>query len=372
VCAAVARRLGIEPKVVRIIAVVSAIALGGLGAALYLAGVLLLPRDSEQLSPLERALPFTRTWPRWVVVFAVVGILVALTWGSGAGPVMIPVGIIGLVVWGATRNRGRVGTAVAEPTPFERAADAWRVRLAEQQVPGFELPAEQPRWQQPYTDPSDNLVSDSPALPPAVPLRRRRSWRLWGLALALVGTFSLAVAVLSTTLGLPGTPVAYASAVLAGLGATAVVATRSGRPPLLIPATVIAALVLGGLLVSPQVPTHGRVGDFKARYTSVDQMPPSIDVALGDADVDLSGLSLTGSRTLDINVRAGDVMLRLPTTAMTEVDWNVSAGDVTLNGLNQGQTGIGSSGEMASGSSTGEGVVTVHVNVALGDLKVVQ
>jgi len=371
VCAAVARRLGIEPKVIRIIAVVSVIALGGLGAALYLAGVLLLPRDSEQLSPLARALPFTRTWPRWVVVFAVVGILVALTWGSGAGPAMVPIGIIGLVVWGATRNRGSVGTAAAEPTPFERAADAWRVRLAEQQVPGFELPAEQPRWQQPYTDPSDTFVSDSPAPPPAVPVRRR-SWRLWGLALALVGTFSLAVAVLGAVLGLSGTPVAYASAVLAALGLTAVVATRSGRPPLLIPATVIAALVLGGLLVSPQVHNQGQVGDSAVRYTSADQLPPSIDVLAGDLDVDLTGLNLTGSRTLTINVRAGDVHLRLPASVASEVDWDVSAGDVKLNGADQEKTGLGSVGGTSSGSSTSQGSVTIRVNVAVGDLEVTQ
>lgn len=370
-CAAVARRLGIEPKVVRIIAVGSVIALGGLGAALYLAGILLLPRDSEQVSPLGRALPFTQRWPRWTVVLAVVGLLVALNWGTGTGPVLVPVAIVGAVIWATTRGRGNVRTASPEPTPFERAASAWRVRLAEQQVPGFEVAAQQPQWQQPYTDPSDRLVSDSPALPPAVPARRR-SWRLWGLALALIGTFSLAVAVASAVLGLSGTPVAYASAVLAALGTTALVATRTGRPPLLIPATVITALVLGGLVFSPQLATHGSVGDYKVRYTSADQLPPSIDVALGDADVDLSGLTLTGSRTLNINVSAGDLRLRLPAAATTEMDWHVSAGDVTLNGLTQSQTGIGSTGEMSTGSGTGRGVVTVHVNVALGDLKVVQ
>jgi phage shock protein PspC (stress-responsive transcriptional regulator) len=354
VCAAIARRLGIEPKVVRIIAVGSVIALGGLGAALYLAGILLLPRDSEQVSPLGRALPFTQRWPRWTVVLVVVGLLVALNWGTGAGPVLVPVAIVGLVIWATTRGRGSVRAASPEPTPFERAASAWRVRLAEQQVPGFEVAAQQ-QWQQPYTDPSDRLVSDSPALPPAVPVRRR-SWRLWGLALALVGVFSLAVAVASTVFGLPGTPVAYASAVLAALGTTALVATRAGRPPLLIPATVITALVLGGLIVSPQVTTHGKVGDFKASYTNVDQLPPTIDVALGDADVDLSGLTLTGSRTLNINVSAGDLRLRLPAAATTEVDWHVSAGDVTLDGLPQSQTGIGSTGGMSTGSSTGGGL----------------
>lgn len=381
VCAGLARRLGVEPKVLRIIAVVSAIAFGGLGVALYLAGMLLLPRDSEQLSPLARALPFTRQWPRWLVVLVVVALLVGINWGTGAGPVMVPVTIIGVVIWATTRKHGRLPTAAAEPTPFERAADAWRVRLAEQQVPGFELPAAQApgpdpasgqaRWQQPYTDPSDRLVSDTPSLVPAAPVRRR-SWRLWGLGLALVGGFTLVVAVLSTFFGLPGTPVAYASAVLAALGTTALVATRTGRPPLLIPATVIAAVVLVGLLTGGRAPGANALGDYTAAYTSTGQLPAQIDRVAGDVDLDLSRLSLTGSRTLDIKVRAGDVHLQLPPSAAVEVNWDVSAGDVTIDGASQDKLGLGQTGGMSSGSSSSTGSLTVNVKIDLGDLRVDQ
>lgn len=377
VCAGLARRLGIEPKVVRIVAVISVVFFGGLGAALYLAGILLLPRDTDQLSPLARALPFTRQWPRWAVVMGVIGILVALNWGSGAGPVMVPIAIVAVVIWAATRKRGTSQGAAVEPTPFERAADAWRVRLAEQQVPGFEMPAApsaavDPRamWQQPYTDPSDRFVPDGPAPLPVVPVRRR-SWRLWGLGLALVGVACLAVAVLSMVLGLPGTPVAYASAVLAGLGATAVVATRAGRPPLLIPATVITALVLGGLLGSPQLHSSAKVGDTTASYTSAEQLPPSIDVLAGDVDLDLSALELTGSRTLAINVRAGDVRLRLPRSVTTEVNWDVAAGDTRLGNLGpaSGGNGFGSNGSLRTADSQGSGTLTIQVHVDLGDLE---
>jgi phage shock protein PspC (stress-responsive transcriptional regulator) len=380
VCAGLARRLGIEPKVVRIVAVISVVFFGGLGAALYLAAILLLPRDTEQLSPLARALPFTRQWPRWAVVMGVIGLLVALNWGSGAGPVMVPLAIVAVVIWAATRKRGTFRGAAVEPTPFERAADAWRVRLAEQQVPGFELPAPpaaavgtaagQAVWQQPYTDPSDRFVPDGPTPLPAVPVRRR-SWRLWGLGLALVGVACLAVGVLSTFFGLPGTPVAYASAVLAGLGLTALIATRAGRPPLLLPATVVTALVLGGLLASPQLDGPGRVGDSAQRYTSAEELPPSIDVLAGDVDLDLSALEVTGSHQLTVNVRAGDVRLRLPVSTASEVNWKVSAGEVTVGGQGQGSSGFGTVGGMSStGSGPGSGSLTVTVNVDLGDLDI--
>jgi phage shock protein PspC (stress-responsive transcriptional regulator) len=381
VCAGLARRLGVEPKVLRIIAVVSAIAFGGLGVALYLAGMLLLPRDSEELSPLAKALPFTRQWPRWVVVAGVIALLVLINWGTGAGPVFVPLTIIGVVIWAMTRGRGRHPSAAVEPTPFERAADAWRVRLAEQQVPGFELPASTltgpehsagtSRWQQPYTDPSDQLVSDGPSPVPAIPARRR-SWRLWGLGLALTGAFTLAVAVASTFFGLPGTPVAYASAVLAALGTTAIVATRAGRPPLLIPATVIAALVLGGLLGGGRSAVPSSLGDYTASYSSADQLPAQIDRVAGDVHLDLSRLTLAGSRTLDIRVRAGDVHLQLPTSAATEVNWDVSAGEVKIDGAGRDELGLGQTGGMASDPGTGTGSLTINVKIDLGDLRVDQ
>ncbi len=380
VCAGLARRLGVEPKVLRIVAVVSAVAFGGLGVALYVAGILLLPRDQDQLSPLARALPFTRQWPRWAVVAVVIALLVAINWGSGAGPVMVPLTVIGVVIWATTHKRGRFGGATPEPTPFERAADAWRVRLAEQQVPGFELPdgqapgsgltTEQPRWQQPYTDPSDRLVSDGPSPVPAVPGRRRRSWRLWGLGLALVGAFTLAVAVLSMVAGLPATPVAYASAVLAALGMTALVATRTGRPPLLIPATLVTALVLGGLLVSPQVHAQGQLGDVSRRYTSADQLPPRIDVLAGDVNVDLSGLTLAGSRELVIHVRAGDVHITLPRSAASSVDWDVSTGSVAIGGVEQDASALGHTGGMSSAPNPSTGEVKITVDLDLGNLEV--
>ena len=374
VCAGLARRLGIEPKVVRIVAVVSVIALGGLGAALYIAGVLLLPRDTDQVSPLGRALPFTREWPRWAVVAGVIAILVALTWGSGAGPATVPLAIIAVVIWAATRRRGftaagPVRPVAVEPTPFERAADAWRVRLAEEQVPGFDAAVSQPLWQQPYTDPSDRLVSDLPVPAPAVPAPRR-SWRLWGLALAAVGTFTLAVAVLSVFFGLPGTPVAYASAVLAGLGVTALVATRIGRPPLLVPATAVAALVLCALLAAGQAPIGTSVGDLTASYTTTNQLPTRIDRLAGDVDLDLSALRLTGSKELDIHVRAGDVHLKLPTNAAASVNWEVNAGDVTVNGINEDDTALGHSGGMAMSPNGGQGGLTINVQIDLGDLEV--
>jgi len=362
VCAALAQRLGIEAKVLRIIAVVTAIAFSGLGIALYLAGLLLIPRVNEQYGPLAKAIPAVRSWPKGLLAALVIAVSVAITWGSGGGPVLVPVIVVGVVLWFAVfrhRNRHPSGSA-PEPTPFERAADAWRVRLAEQEVPGFENAAPQPRWQQPYTDPSDQLVSDRPA-PLPVP-RRRRSWRLWGLALVLIGVGTGTVALLGMA-GWPATSLAYASAVLAALGITGLVAARFGRPPLLVTATIVAVVVMATQLV----PNPGSVQTASV-VTDPAQLPASYELAVGQLDLDLSNLSLTEDRYLTIKVGAGDVRVKLPKAATSELSWKVGVGDATVP--DHERNGANLTGSQLVGTATSGPTLHLSIDVGAGDLEV--
>lgn len=386
VCAGVARRLGVEPTVIRVAAVLAAIFLGGLGIVAYLAGIALMPRDGELMMPVRHWLPFTRTWPTAAVVISVFGVSAVLLYAGGFSGVGVGPAVVIFVVWFFGFRKRRPGRSVrssAEATPFERSADAWRVRLAEQNVPGFSLPpasaqaapAQQaapvppavPRWQQPYTDPADRFVSDNPTPLPVA--RPRRSWRLWGLAFALVGVFTLVVAALGAVAGLAATPVAYASAVLAAFGVTALVAMRKGRPPLLIPATLIAALVLCGLMADPQQHGIGIVGDVTRTYTSAAELPAELDVLAGDARLDLTDLQLTGSREFDVHVRVGDVQLQLPEKVASKVDWTVKLGDARIRGGSFTQS-FGQSGSFDSTPSAATGLLTIKVIVEAGDLEV--
>lgn len=380
VCAGVARRLGIDPTVLRVIAVVTTIFLGGLGVALYVAGLLLLPRDQEQYSPLTRAIPPLRRIPPVVLAVIVMAIAVAITWGSGSGAVLVPVAIIAVVLWFAVfRKRSHAAVAHApEPTPFERAADAWRVRLAEQQVPGFENQQASPgfddapaavgnQWQQPYTDPSDQWVVDNPPPVPAVPPRPKRSWRLWGLALALAGVGTGIVATLSIVFGLPATPGAYLAAVLAALGVTAVVASRVGRPPLLIPAIIVTALATAATQFGPG-PAY--VGDYSRVITTESQLQ-SVRIGAGSVNLDLSALDLTQDRTLDVEVGTGDVRIVLPLEEAATVDWQLGLGEVTVAGTNfpvvTGQTQSFENNPVGAQPHR----ITINLKVGAGDVKVV-
>ena len=372
VCAGMARRWQVDPNLLRIAVVVLAF-FGGLGLAAYGAGLLLMPREGQAQMPVRRILPFTRAWSNPTVIAATIGALVVIvgltsSGGIGLGPVLV----IFAVWFFGFRNHGQTRPAPPpEPTPFERAADAWRVRLAEQETPGYEtvaLPAPtEHRWTQPYTDPvAEFVVRDNE--PPAVLADRRRRRHFWWLALALVGAGVLVVTILGLV-GVHGGPLAYASAVLAGLGLTMVLASRTGRPALLLPATIIAGLVTVAMMGSAATVPLADVGDYKRAFTATSQLPPDVRVSAGDVTLDLSALNLTADRHLLIKVNAGSVNLTLPAEVASEVTWKVSAGAFDTGGVSR--SGFDLSG-VNSYPATVPGAPTLHVtvDVDLGDVEV--
>lgn len=369
VCVGLARRVGVDPTVVRIIAIVATIFFGGLGVALYGAGLLLIPRESQQFSPLTRAIPVLRRVPTAVLAVVIIALAVAITWGTGSGAVFVPVAIIAVVLWFAVFRHRPTSAQTAhqiEPTPFERAADAWRTRLAEQSVPGFETEAgSQPQWQQPYTDPRDSLVSDNePRLPQPVAAPTTNRWRLWGLALILAGLGTGIVAAIGIVFGISTGPGAYLSAVLAALGITAVVASRVGRPPLLIPAIIGTAVATAIVQLGPP---PGVVGDVNRSVTSESDLTP-VKVAVGDVQLDLSSLDLTANRTLDVEVGTGDVAITLPDNEAARVVWQVGLGDVTIPGASNERLGGHEFTESPAGGAGHQ--LTVQVKIGAGDLRV--
>ena len=366
VCAGVARRLGVSVVAVRVFAVIATIVFAGLGAALYLAGMLLMPREGEPFGPLPKAVPALRRWPIGWLAAVVVLIIVAVAWATGIGPALVPAAIIGLILWAVVfRPRQARSVTQVEPTPFERAADAWRVRLAEQHVPGFEQTPTEARWQQPYTDPSDRLVSDGDPLLPAVP-RQPRSWRLWGVALALAGSFTAGVALLNMWFGLPATPLAYIGAVLAALGITSLLAARFGRPPLLVPATIIAIV----MAASQFMPHPGSVGDVTRTISDEADLPDAVTLGAGSVNLNLNDLQLTSSRALTIDVGAGEVIVDLPDHVRTQVQWQVGAGEALVVGRSTDGLNVADSINLTPSGAPDQPVLTLNIRVGTGDLEV--
>lgn len=388
VCAGLARRWRVDPNLLRIAVVVLAF-FGGVGLIAYACGMLLMPREDQVQPLIHRVLPFTRTWPTGAVIALTVAVAVVLIalggfHGIGFGPL---VAIFCIWFFGFRGRNSRAPAAPpVEPTPFERAADNWRQRLVEQQTPGYvdqqtpvrpdvpNIAPEQPRWTQPYTDPATDLAVRDDDLPAPVRFttRRPRRWRLWWLALTLVGVAVLTVTVLGLV-SLPATPLAYAAAVLAGLGLTLLASTRRGRPPLLLPATLITAIITGSLLMGAHGMTVPTVGEWHRAYSSGAELPPQLTLSAGELTVDLSSLELTGDQTIDVHVGTGQLNLILPAGTAAEVDWTVKSGEFKETGVGTRDSrdgfdlkGSGLYGPQATGTPT----LHINASVDLGELDV--
>lgn len=409
VCAGLARRWQVDPTVLRIAMVLLAL-LGGLGVAFYVGALLLVPKDGATEFPLYRLAPFTRSWSPAAAIGAVVGlgVLITLAVGSwlpfGAAPV---VGLGFLWYFGFHRRRHpRRPDAATHPLPgpetaavqpaetaappaaessgarepltdFERAAAAWRERVAQEQQGTTTEALYAPS---PLSDPQPTpaLYEYRPTPPPAplaVPnwtppaprLRRDRPKWLWPLVLCLLGGGLATLAVLSAVLGVAVPALAYPATVLAALGLGLLIAAFAGRPRGLLPMAVLAGLVTIAMLVP--MPRPGRVGSEKVAYTTMAQLPTTEqNHGAGDVAVDLSALEVTETRQVQYSQGAGTLAVTLPRTGNVIVEWSIGAGEYT--GPDTNRDGIDLKGSYQRILTPGAPVLTLVLHTGVGEVTV--
>lgn len=402
VCAGLARRWKVDPTVLRIAMVLLAL-LGGLGIAFYVGALLLVPKDGSSDFPLYRVAPFIRSWSPAAAIGAVVGlgVLITVVVGSwlpfGLAPV---VGLGFLWYFGFHRRRQPhrpdaaaqlpdaaagslpVAEVPSEPqTDFERAAAAWRERVAQERYETVETPAASGPLADPYPTepyPVQGLTQYRPTPPPAPPAvpnwtppapraaRRRPKW-LWPLVLCLVGGGLATLAVLSVVSGVAVPALAYPATVLGAFGLGLLVATFAGRPRGLLPLAVVAALVTIAMMVP--LPRTGRVGDETVTYTTMAQLPTTEqNHGAGDVSVDLSALEVTETREFRYSQGAGTLAVTLPRTGNVIVEWSIGAGEYT--GPDTNRDGIDLKGSYQRILTPGAPVLTVVLHTGVGEVAV--
>ena len=366
VCAGLARRWGVDANLLRIALIVLSFA-SGLGLVLYGVGYLVLKADDATPAPVHRLLPFTRDWPTPALVLALaaagfVGFGLVGGWsGVGVLPVLVALGIW----YSVSRRRGQPVTA-PDPTPFERAAEAWRLRLLERQVTsGAELAL-------PASASASYAMSLPPSPAPAEIVRRPRARknRLWWLALSLMAVGCVAVALLTPSSG--GYHIAglgYLAVVLLSLGITLLVSTWHGRPRLMGTATVavMIATVLTWGLQSPGV--DFRVADTTQTFSTAAELPAEISATAGSLDLDFTTLALATDTTINLDLGAGDVVLRLPAKVNSVVTWDVGIGDVSLPG-GESRDGTGLVGDLEHSVVDDAPTLRISVKLGVGSLEV--
>ncbi|AEA27477.1 PspC domain-containing protein [Pseudonocardia benzenivorans] len=304
VAAAIARRYDIDPVLVRVGFVVAA--LYGIGAALYIAGWVLLP-EADENDPTDGAAAATKPGKRphpglliALIVAAVVG--TGAIFGHDGGiiwPAIIALGLLFLL------HRSRGGRGVAGPhAPAPAAHDPQTVNLrkegttAEQETTELDPVTGEPKPTPPSWDPLGaapfawDLPEPAPEPAPEPPAPRRRPpVTAVTLAVALVTGGVLGALLLGGT-NLMSLPTLLAI-VLGILGAGLVVGAfvRAGRG--IIPFALIMCLLTWGAMQVPTDSLRGGVGNTEVRPVSVDMLAPSYERAAGNIELDLRGLDLS-------------------------------------------------------------------------------
>jgi phage shock protein PspC (stress-responsive transcriptional regulator) len=334
VAAGIARRYDIDPVLVRVGFVVAAFS--GIGAALYIAGWILLPDE-----PADPAAPRPNRPRAWLVVG--LAIAAAITMGTvfgGDGPdVLLPLLVVAGLLYLLHRSRGRrVAQAQADaPTVATSAAGAGPSLVKE--GPGAagsaEPPVTPPAWDPLGAAPfAWDLPEPSPA--PSAPPPRRLPVTPVTLGVALIaGSATAVIMMLGGMLTLENLAVLF-GVVLAVLGAGLVVGAflRTGRG--LIPFALVLSALTWALVAAPvdRWRSDG-YGELRAAPTTVAALQPSYERGAGEIDLDLRNLDLAvapGGNASPVRTRvsigAGDVRVQVPSTADVTFTGRVGLGDV--------------------------------------------
>ena len=337
VAAGIARRYDIDPVLVRVGFVVAAFS--GIGAALYIAGWILLPDE-----PADPAAPRPNRPRTWLVI--ALGVAAAATMGTvfgGSGAdVILPLLVVAGLLYLLHRSRGHRATQAAEaPTvaapmaaPMSGAGPSM-VKEGTGAAGSTEPPVAPPAWDPLGAAPfAWDLPEPSP--PPTEPPPRRLPVTPVTLGLALIAGSATAVIMMFGGMMTLANLAVLCGVVLAVLGAGLVVGAflRTGRG--LVPFALLLSALTWALLAAPVDRWHGDgYGELIAAPTTVAALQASYERGAGEINLDLRNLDLSlpadGNASpvrTRISMGAGDVEVQVPATADVTVTARAGFGDV--------------------------------------------
>lgn len=381
VAAAIARRYDIDPVLVRVGFVVAAFS--GIGAALYIAGWILLPGEPGASGRARR--------PR-IVLLAGLGVSFALTVGAFVGnettpSLALPIIAVAALLYLLHRSRGsRVGRVPADGSttlhvpPAGAPTAAATTTLTTTDADALTVPTQTP----PAWDPLGaapfawDLPEPSPPPPPPPPRRLPVTPVTLGLAL-IAGGLTSVIMLMAGELALVNLPVLF-GVVLAviGLGLLVGAFVRSGRG--LIPFALILSALTWAAVAAPLDRWQGNeFSDLRIAPATVAEVQPSYERAVGEIALDLRSLDLAvppngNAQPLRIlvNLGAGDVSIRLPENA--DVTFNGSSGIGAVSFENRVDEGPGAEvnvlNDLGSDGVRGGRPLIINVEAGLADVEV--
>lgn len=380
VAAALAQLWHVDAQLVRV-GFVLATLLGGLGAVFYIACIVALPREGQQYSQLQRLAPAAQSWSagRLVVAAAAAAVAVDLAFNRSWFTLMLLAGL-----WFVFRHRGG-STPSTRTSDFRVQSDAWAQRVAEYQADSSAAQrplTPDPTFTPPPTPDDAPAAPRSPALAPLAASAAGHTWNVlplppgatpapvpdrrrtagpnpWLLTLVVVAACLTATAIADAVIGVPS--VTWLSAVLLGVGLScACLAFLPRHPRFLLVVGVVLSLTTLGMAM----PTSDT--DVRVSYTNLASVPSEQHYAAGHVELDLSGITITDDRTIDVRLGVGELVVKLPTEGAVCVASQARVGEIGLFGSQS--DGVGVTANDCVG--TGDTVLHLNLNVSVGSIAV--
>lgn len=414
VAAGVARHLRLDVTLVRVLFVLAALFLNGVGLLGYGLLWLLVPSDEPaahdgDVGPARERVP-GRGAGFWVGLGMVAAGTLWLVsspgpagWFLGSprgGGWLLPVALIGvgLALWlSEDRRSGSSGTgsaptagAMAPPPPppapgpaspgagpssagFASSGGASSEvgpSSADGSPPGGTPPPDEP----PPPGGHGRGVSGQPAPPPPARPTSPLGRLTLGVALLVAGGLWLADQVDLLQVG-PRTLLA-ASLLVVGLGL--LVGAWWGRARLLVlagvPLSVLVLFTLAAPLVVPPIPWAGTVGESRTIVDDPAQLRSSYAHGAGDLLLDLRDLELEEDTAVDVRLTAGELRVLLPDDLAVDVDARATVGELEV--LERHRAGIGpqvrltDAGDDGDAGDAGAPTLELRIRVGAGEIDV--
>lgn len=371
VCGGVARRLDVDPLLLRVVLAVMVL-FGGAGVLLYALGWLLLPTDDGLPSVGQQAL-HPRPGRRTSTVLLAVGLTVVVVISALAGIDSVNtaglalLAVVGLLVWLAQGGR-RPGPGETFPAPGP--GDTYPAP-----GPGDPFPAPGPGgppWQPGETQPSQAFAPGPPPGPPLVPpVTRPRP--VLGRVTVWVVLIAVGLLLAADVAGLAVPASGYPALALLIVAAGLLVGSRYGRARGLIALGLVLSLVTAVVGAAGEVDRRfsGRTVDDRVVITRVDQIPTNADFAAGQVRYDLRGLDLTdGTAALRAQVGFGEIVVVVPPGLDVTVRARVGFGGLDVFGTSDGGGRAASDRTDVGDDGPGGGELTVDLYAGFGHLEV--
>lgn len=324
IAAGIGYRYNVDPLLVRVIFVVTTI-FGGAGAIMYVACWLLMP-TARYTTPYDES---KVKMVFWIIVLLLVG-------GPFIDPDRDPWGFVSAAVllggWYLLYQRqteppSAPPVATDQPPAPDGQSDTTTapvdVDKPETEPLSAPLPPPPPTWNPPGMSPFTWDLPDPTPLPapPAKPKSR--------VAPVTIGAM-LIVSALLVAVGLLGgswvTPVVVTAAalVIVGIGMLVGAWFRSGYS-LLFLAVPLAGFVIVASSIGP-LEVSLNIGDQSYRPTETSEIDDYYEVGIGTITLDLTGVTLTSDKTVNIDAGMGDIEVLIPSAMNVRTRCEVSVG----------------------------------------------